>query len=73
MAIKLEDGDGKDRGPWGATVEALRQVGVLEGQALRVLSRYHRPVLLDPHGRLGAEAVAEFVLAPVGELVDGAR
>lgn len=73
VAIKLEDGDGKDRGTWAATIEALRQVGVLEGQALRVLSRYHRPVTLDPHGRQAAEAIPEFVLAPVGELVDGAR
>ena len=69
MAIKIEDGDGKDRGPWAATVEALRQVGVIEGQAQRVLARYHRPVLLDPHGRQAAEAIPEFELAPVGELV----
>jgi L-asparaginase II len=70
LAIKIEDGDGRDRGPWGATVEAMRQVGLIEGQALRVLARYHRPVVLDPHGRQAAESIAEFVLAPVGELVD---
>jgi len=52
MAIKIEDGDGYDRGTWAASVEALRQAGVLEGQALRVLARYHRPPLLDPHGRV---------------------
>lgn len=69
MAIKIEDGDGYDRGTWAASVEALRQAGVLEGQALRVLARYHRPQYLDPHGRTGAEAVADFELAPVGELV----
>jgi L-asparaginase II len=69
VAIKIEDGDGHDRGPWASTVEALRQVGVLEGQALRVLARYHRPPFLDPHGRLAAEAIAGFELAPVGELV----
>jgi L-asparaginase II len=68
MAIKIEDGDGYERGSWAATVEALRQVGVLEGQPLRALARYHRPVTLDPHGRAGAEAVADFDLAPVGEL-----
>ena len=28
MAIKIEDGDGYDRGTWAATVEALRQAGV---------------------------------------------
>ncbi len=69
IAIKIEDGDGYDRGAHAASVEALRQAGVLDGQALRVLARYHRPALLDPHGRLGAEAVAEFELAPVGELI----
>ena len=69
MAIKIEDGDGYDRGGWAATVEALRQAGVVEGQALRMLGRYHRPVSLDPHGRAAAEAVPSFELAPVAELV----
>jgi L-asparaginase II len=69
MAIKIEDGDGYDRGTWAATVEALRQAGVLDGGALRDLARYHRPVVLDPHGRIGAETIAEFELAPVGELI----
>lgn len=68
LAIKIEDGDGFDRGTWAASVEALRQAGVLDAQAMRVLARYHRPALLDPHGRVGAEAIAEFELAPVGEL-----
>jgi L-asparaginase II len=68
IAVKIEDGDGYDRGTWAASVEALRQAGVLEGQALRVLSRYHRPPLLDPHGRVAGEAVPSFELAPVGEL-----
>ena len=69
MAVKIEDGDGYDRGTWAASVEALRQAGVLDGGALRDLARYHRPAILDPHGRIGAEAVAEFELAPVGELI----
>lgn len=69
MAVKIEDGDGYDRGTWAASVEALRQAGVVEGQALRMLARYHRPLTLDPHGRIGAEAVASFELAPIGELV----
>ena len=68
LAIKIEDGDGYDRGTWAASVEALRQAGVVDGQALRALDRYHRPVLRDPHGRIGAEAIPEFELAPVGEL-----
>jgi L-asparaginase II len=69
MAIKIEDGDGYDRGTWAASVEALHQAGALDGQPLRMLSRYHRPVSLDPHGRVGAEAIAEFDLVPLGELV----
>jgi L-asparaginase II len=69
LAIKIEDGDRGDRASWATTVEALRQAGVIEGQALRVLARYHRPVDIDPHGRTGAEAVADFELAPVGELI----
>ena len=50
-------------------MEALRQTGLLDAAALRALARYHRPTILDPHGRVGAESVAEFVLAPVGELI----
>ena len=69
MAVKIEDGDGYDRGTWAASVEALRQAGALDGDALRELARYHRPVSLDPHGRAAAEAVAEFELVPVGELI----
>ncbi len=69
MAIKIEDGDGYDRGTWSASVEALVQAGVLDGQPLRMLARYHRPVLLDPHGRVGAEAIPDFDLVPLGELL----
>jgi L-asparaginase II len=69
MAIKIEDGDGYDRGTWAATVEALCQAGVVDDGALRELARYHRPTDLDPHGRISAETIAEFELAPVGELI----
>jgi L-asparaginase II len=69
LAVKIEDGDGYDRGTWAASIEALRQAGALDGAALRALARFHRPTILDPHGRVGAEAVAEFELAPVGELI----
>jgi L-asparaginase II len=69
MALKIEDGGGYERGSWAASVETLRQAGVLDDQAIRVLARYHRPQSLDPHGRIGAESVADFELAPVGELI----
>ena len=68
LALKIEDGDSGDRANCAAAVEALRQAGALDGQALRALARYHRPPSLDPHGQVGAEAVPEFDLAPVGEL-----
>jgi L-asparaginase II len=69
IAVKIEDGGGYDRASWAVSVEALRQAGVLDEAALRQLGRYHRPPILDPHGRLGAETVPEFELAPIRELV----
>jgi L-asparaginase II len=69
MAVKIEDGGGYDRGSWAVSVEALRQAGVLDEAALRQLSRYHRPAILDPHGRVGAETIPEFELAPIQELI----
>ena len=68
IAVKMEDGDGYERGTWAATVEALRQATVLEDPAVRQLGRYHRPPSLDPRGKVSAEAIPEFELAPVGEL-----
>jgi L-asparaginase II len=69
VALKIEDGDGTERATWAVTVEAIRQAGLLEGASLRALARYHRPPTLDPHGRIVAELIAEFELAPVGELI----
>ena len=69
MALKVEDGGASDRSTSAAAIEALAQAGVLDGQPLRMLSRYHRPVSPDPHGRPAAEAVTAFELAPVGELL----
>ena len=43
--------------------------GGLDRGAVRELARYHRPAVHDPHGRLGAETIADFELAPVGELI----
>ena len=69
LALKVEDGGAADRATSAASVEALVQAGVLDGQALRVLARYHRPTVADPHGRPAGEAIAAFELAPVGELL----
>lgn len=68
LALKIEDGDGLKRAVAAAAVESLGQIGVLDGPALRALGRYHRPPTLDPHGRVAAEAIADFELAPLGEL-----
>jgi L-asparaginase II len=69
MALKVEDGGSADRATSAASIEALAQAGVLEGQPLRMLALYHRPSSADPHGRAAAEAIASFELAPVGELL----
>lgn len=69
IAMKIADGDGADRAGRAAAVETLAQVNVLDDRSLRDLGRYHRPPTFDPHGRLVAEAVPAFELAPVGELV----
>jgi L-asparaginase II len=68
MAISIEDGDSAGRAGWVVAVEALRQVGVLDDQALRRLDRFRAPVRRDPHGRPAAETTARFELAPVAEL-----
>jgi L-asparaginase II len=69
IATKIEDGDGRERAARAVGVEALRQAGVIDPPALRALARYHRPSERDPHGRLTAETIADFELAPVGELL----
>jgi len=69
LAIKIEDGGADRRASWASTVEALRQVGVLDEHAVRALGRYHRPSARDDEGRVASEAVPGFELVPVGELV----
>jgi L-asparaginase II len=68
VAVKVEDGDGKDRASHASTVEALSQLNALDDRALRVLARYHRPPAFDPRGRVVGEAVPDFQLAPISEL-----
>lgn len=69
VAIKIEDGGGFDRASAATSVETLRQIGALDSAAVRALGRYHRPAALDPRGEKVGEAVAEFELAPLGELL----
>ena len=69
IALKIEDGGAFDRAASAASVETLRQLGLLDAAALRALGRYHRPLALDPRGEVIGEAVPEFELAPVEELI----
>jgi L-asparaginase II len=69
LAVKIEDGDGFGRANRSATVEALSQIGVLSERELRLLGRHHRPPIRDPRGELSGEAVPQFELAPISELV----
>lgn len=69
FAIKVEDGGCCQRAAWSIATEALRVAGIIGGQSLRALGRYHRPVQLDPHGKIAAETIPAFDLVPVGELV----
>jgi len=69
IATKIEDGDCRERATRAVAVEALRQAGAIDPPALRALARYHRPSERDPHGRTTAETIADFDLAPVGELL----
>jgi L-asparaginase II len=70
VAVTIEDGDGFDRASGSATIEALHQAGVLDDRALRELARYHRPKSTDPRGNAVGEAIPNFDLAPVGELIN---
>jgi L-asparaginase II len=62
LAVKIEDGGGFERATYAASIEALRQAGTLDSVALSALSRYQRPLGLDPRGEPVAEAIAEFEL-----------
>jgi L-asparaginase II len=69
MALKVEDGDAQGRASWAVTIEALAQVGALDDEGVRGLDRYHRPPVFDPRGKQAGEAVPEFQLAPISELI----
>jgi L-asparaginase II len=69
LALTIEDGDGFGRASGSASIEALHQAGIVDDRALRELARYHRPPATDPRGHVIGEAVPDFDLAPVGELI----
>jgi len=67
LAIKIEDGDGESRANKSVSVEALSQLGVLDGAALERLNEVHRPPSRDPRGIEIAATVPNFQLAPFSE------
>jgi L-asparaginase II len=69
VAIKIEDGDGTGRARRAVSVEALAQLGVLDGHVLERLATLHRPPLRDPRGVEVGQVVATFELAPIAELL----
>ena len=62
------DGDPLGRARRAVTLEALRQVGVLDERILDRLDAYRRPRMVDPQGRPAAETVPRFELAPLVEM-----
>lgn len=68
VAIKIEDGDGDSRANKSVSVEALAQLGVLDGPALERLNSVHWPPSRDPRGIEIAMSVPAFQLAPLSEL-----
>jgi L-asparaginase II len=61
VAWKVGDGDGK-RGGHPAVIEALRQLGVLDDEALAALKSYHTWPITNHHGLEVGEVRANFAL-----------
>nr|MBA2276005.1 asparaginase [Chloroflexota bacterium] len=69
VAIRIEDGDGFARAARAVTVEALLQLGALSDQELRALGAHHQPEVRSESGKVVAQTIPGFVLAPISELV----
>jgi L-asparaginase II len=63
LAIKIEDGDRARRGRNVVTIAALRQLGVLDDEAIVRLADYASPPILDPRGAPSGEVRPAFTLA----------
>lgn len=68
VAVKVEDGDGAHRANKSVSVEALAQLGVIDGPLVERLHDLHRPPTRDPRSVEIAAAVPVFQLAPLSEL-----
>jgi len=62
LAFKLEDGDRKDRARSPVALEALRQLGVLDGADTRALGKFAGETLHNHRGEKVGEVRAEFEL-----------
>ena len=62
LALKIEDGDRSRRARQVAACEALRQLGVLDAEALDRLREYGAPPILDPRGAVSGEVRPAFSL-----------
>ncbi len=63
LAVKIEDGDRARRGRNVATLESLRQLGVLDAAAVERLAEYASPPIRDPRGVPSGEVRPAFSLA----------
>ncbi|MEO8639647.1 MAG: asparaginase [Chloroflexota bacterium] len=63
LALKIEDGDSSNRARNAATCDALRQLDVLDDQALERLTEYASPPILDPRGMSSGGVRPVFELA----------
>jgi len=62
LAIKVEDGDRARRGRNVATVESLRQLGMLDAGAVERLAEFASPPIRDPRGAPSGEVRPAFEL-----------
>jgi L-asparaginase II len=64
LALKIEDGDQSNRARNVATCEALRQLGVLDDEAVERLAEYAAPRIPDPRGEAAGTVRPAFELVP---------
>jgi L-asparaginase II len=62
LALKIDDGDRARRGRDAGTVEALRQLGVLDAEAVAGLRDFASPPIRDPRGNRSGEVRPAFTL-----------
>ena len=69
LAITIEDGDLAGRANRSVSVEALAQLGLLDGEAVASVDALRRQRIVDPRGEQIGETLPVFELAPLSELI----